>query len=204
MIFLVHERLDTIGGVQRHSTRLAEALSSNYAINRINWKNGENALPLNFPMLGFQLKKSTAPIIYCDDGLSSIVGTRTIVGTRVAGNSGKKLVATLHGLDIIAKIPGYQKLIKRSLARLDKIVCVSRATAQKAIEHGADPEKIEIIPNAAEPVEEQIPRSAELFDRIHQLAGMDLAGKKVLFSLGRPVKHGHPVAPSNSGYILVR
>jgi len=182
LTFLVHERLDNIGGVQRHSTRLAEALSSNYAIDRLNWKNGENTLPLNFPMLRFQLKKSTAQIIYCDDGLSSIVGTR------IGGNSGKKLVATLHGLDTIAKIPGYQKLIKRSLHRLDKIVCVSRATALKAIARGADSKKIEIIPNAAEPVKEQIPRSDELFDKIRQLTGMDLAGKKVLFSLGRPVK----------------
>lgn len=205
LAFLVHERLDNIGGVQRHSTRLAQALSANYAIDRHNWKNPENALPLNFPGLRWRLRNAAANLIYCDDGLSSIVGTR------VAGNSGKKLVATLHGLDIIAKIPGYQNMIRRSLQKLDKIVCVSRATCHQAIDRGADPGRIEIIPNAAEPVKEQIARSDGLFDKIRQLTGMELTGKKVLFSLGRPVKRKgfdrfietvFPNLPDNYVYIV--
>lgn len=182
LMFLVHERADSIGGVQRHSARLKEGLSNKYEIKRFNWKNPNNKLPLNFPGLFMKTRSNGFGLIYCDDGVSSIVGTHICKPLR------KKVVATVHGLDIIASLPGYQPLIKKSLKKLDKVVCVSRATAKKAINHGVEPSKVEVIPNAAEIVPHIIVKNEELYKEIEAKTGINLRNKKVLFSLGRPLK----------------
>lgn len=182
IVFLVHERPDNIGGVQRHSARLEYGLKGKYNIQRFNWKNPEGGMPFNFLGLHHNIAKSAANLIYCDDGVSSIVATRT------CGNLNRKLVATVHGLDAIAGVPGYQRLISKALQKLDRIICVSRATREQVIKRGIGPDKIEVIPNAAEPVHRYIEKNDALLEEIKHLTGIDLKGKKVLFSLGRPLK----------------
>ncbi len=182
LMFLVHERSDSIGGVQRHSARLKDGLSYKYEIERFNWKGPKNNLPLNFPGLYLKARRNDYGFIYCDDGVSAIVGTK------VCKPLGKKIMATVHGLDIIVPLPGYQPIITKALKRLDKVVCVSRATADQAIRHGVEPSRVRIIPNTAEYVPEVTVKNESLYERIEVQTGIDLRDKKVLFSLGRPLK----------------
>jgi len=60
------------------------------------------------------------------------------------------VIATVHGLDVILPIQWYQSHLKKSLAKIDKIVCVSRATAAEVTVRGIAADRIAIIPNAAE------------------------------------------------------
>lgn len=182
ILFLVHEQQHSIGGVQRHNARLREALDCRYNIERYNWKNPANGLPMNFLSLNLKTARNAYGIIYNDDAVSALVSTR------VCQPGINKLAATVHGLDIIASLVGYQSLIRTTLKRLDRIVCVSRATAGEAIKRGADPAKVEIIPNAAEEVGQRVKKDDDLYDKIRSQLGADLRGKKILFSLGRPLR----------------
>ena len=94
----------------------------------------------------FDEEATKSSVVYCDAGVSSVIGTTFY------GRTDKRIVGTVHGLDITAPVPAYQRLIRRVLRRLDRVVCVSRATAHQAEERGVDPERIRVIPNAAEPV----------------------------------------------------
>jgi hypothetical protein len=163
LMFLVHARADSIGGVQRHSARLRDGLSNKYRIDRFNWKDPKKRLPLNFPGLYIKTRSNGFGVIYCDDGLSSIVGTN------ICGPLRKKIVATVHGLDIIVPLPGYQPVITRSLQKLDKVVCVSRATAGQVIKRGVKPDRVIIIPNAAEIVPNMVSRDESLYNHFFEV-----------------------------------
>ncbi len=69
-----------------------------------------------------------------------------------------------------------------------KVSSVSRATAGQVIKRGVKPDRVIIIPNAAEIVPNMVSRDESLYNEIESRAGIDLRGKKVLFSLGRPLK----------------
>jgi len=98
------------------------------------------------------------------------------------------VVGTVHGLDVILPIKRYQDIVSRALGRLDKVICVSGATARQVEIRGVPEEKIEIIPNSAEPVEHPPEKNDLVLEKIRNKTGIDLRGKKVLFSLGRPLR----------------
>lgn len=60
---------------------------------------------------------------------------------------GVRLMAIGHGLDIIQGPPIAQWLIRRSLDRLDGVVCVSRATARACLERGFPGGRLQVVPN---------------------------------------------------------
>jgi phosphatidylinositol alpha-1,6-mannosyltransferase len=71
---------------------------------------------------------------------------------------------------------------------IDKIVCLSRATAEKVKERGARAEQIEIIPGAVEKNPARYEKNDSLYNFVQNLLNLDLRTKKVLISVGRPVK----------------
>jgi phosphatidylinositol alpha-1,6-mannosyltransferase len=60
---------------------------------------------------------------------------------------GVRLMAIAHGLDITQGPPIAQWLIRRTLARLDGLICVSRATAQACLERGYPHDRVQVLPN---------------------------------------------------------
>ena len=182
IIFLMRHPPGRIGGVQTHSSRLASGLGRSFEVERITCYGPLWASILYSP--GFYLRSacSSAQLVHCDDALTSLVGSLVRSGT------GKRVVATVHGMDVIMPIPWYQRMLKRALTSMDAVVCVSRATAEEVRKRGVDPRRIEIIPNSAEVVRDPLEKNEKLYQGIQQLTGIDLRGKKVLFSLGRPIR----------------
>lgn len=71
-----------------------------------------------------------------------------------------RITATACGLDVIYPSCIYQWMLKRSLSSLDRIICISHATADALFERGVDKEKISVIPcgvwmNDEQPAREQ-------------------------------------------------
>ena len=64
----------------------------------------------------------------------------------LAHRHGCESAAILYGLDTIHSSPLYQALLRRALPRLDRIVAISRSTAQEALNRGARNEGLTIIP----------------------------------------------------------
>ena len=182
IVFLIRKNPATVGGIQTHNARLYGALSSNFDIERIGWNGPEWGVPFYFPLFYYRATRNGAGLVYCDDAVTSLIGSRIRAG------SGKIVVATAHGLDVILPIPWYQKKLRKSLAAMDQIFCVSRATAERVKERGGRPDRIEVIPGAVEKNPIRLPRNDELFRDIEKMLGADLRGKKVLISVGRSVR----------------
>jgi phosphatidylinositol alpha-1,6-mannosyltransferase len=180
--FLIRKNPRTIGGVQRHSAGLLKGLSGSFETEKLVWKGPEWAAPIYFPLFYLQSSRNGADLIHCDDAVSGILGSA------VKRNTGKKVVATVHGLDVILPIARYQKMVSRALKNLDKVICISAATAKQVKLRGVPPEKIDIIPCSAEKVGKTEVNRENAIGRIAKLTGIDLMGVKVLFSLGRPVR----------------
>jgi phosphatidylinositol alpha-1,6-mannosyltransferase len=98
------------------------------------------------------------------------------------------MVGTVHGLDMIAPLQSFQRAVNRALSRLDRVVCVSRATAAEVVARGVPPERIQVIHNAAESIAGRVCPKEEARQKLQTIIDADLAGKKVLLSVGRPVK----------------
>lgn len=60
---------------------------------------------------------------------------------------GLRLMAIAHGLDITQGPPIAQWWIRRSLAQLDGVIGVSRATAQACLERGCPADRLQVLPN---------------------------------------------------------
>jgi len=182
IIFLIRKSPKSIGGVQRHSARLYDGLADHFNIIRIRYKGPEWGAPAYFPAFYLRSVRDGAGLLHCDDAVTALVGAK------IRKNSGKKVVATVHGLDVILPIPWYQRKLREALANLDKVICVSRATAEEVRARGTPEEKIEIIPNVAEEAKELPKKSDELYRAFQDKTGIDLRGRFVLFSLGRPLR----------------
>jgi phosphatidylinositol alpha-1,6-mannosyltransferase len=180
--FLIRKNSNTIGGIQSYNNRLYAALSSRFNIEKISWNGPEWGVPFYFPQFYYRAVRNGTELVYCDDAVTALVGPG------IRNQSGKKIVATVHGLDIILPIPWYQKRLAKTFPVIDKIICLSKATAQKVRDRGGKPEQIEIIPGSIEKDPIRFPRSDELYDNIQSFLGIKLKGKKVLISVGRCVK----------------
>ncbi len=180
--FLLRQNPAGTGGVQRLSTILIEGLAPYYNIENITWKGAEWAAPIYFPLFFYKAVRSKAELIYCDDAVTSLIGAK------IRAASHKKLVAAAHGLDLILPIPAYQKRVRAALRSIDKVITISKATAALLKERGVDPERIEIVYPAAESAPIKIAKDEALYCRLKTETGIDLRQKKVLISIGRPVK----------------
>jgi phosphatidylinositol alpha-1,6-mannosyltransferase len=180
--FLIRKNPETIGGIQRHNARLLAGISDSFVTEKVIWRGSEWGAPFYFPLFYFKSARNGTNLIHCDDAVTAIIGST------IKTNTGKKAVATVHGLDVILPIQRYQRVVSRALSNLDKVICVSSATARQVESRGVSKDKIEVIPNSAEKVGVVLSKNKDVLSKIENLTGIDLEGKKVLFSLGRPLR----------------
>jgi len=98
------------------------------------------------------------------------------------------ITCTFHGLDVVFANKIYQRLLVSRMKKLDKIVAVSRATADECRIRGASEENIAIIPNGVDKDMRKIRKDPLFKERLEQKIGLSLEEKKVLLSVGRPVR----------------
>jgi phosphatidylinositol alpha-1,6-mannosyltransferase len=182
IVFLNRKHPQSIGGIQRHISRLHDGLSNSYDIESINWKGPEWGAPIYLPLFYYKSIRNGADILHCDDAVTSLIGRS------IKRNSAKKIVAAVHGLDVTMPIPWYQNRLRAALPVLDKVVCISSATADQVRLRGVPDEKIAVIPSAAEKVGKTLPKDESLYRKLRRHTGIDFRNRKVLFSLGRPIR----------------
>jgi glycosyltransferase involved in cell wall biosynthesis len=181
VVFLIRKNPGSIGGIQRLMNEITDGLSHVIDVERIVWHGPDWAVPCYLPYFYYKAIKNRSKLVHCDDAVTALIGAK------IRANSDKKVVASVHGLDVILPIPLYQEKVKKALVALDKIICISRATAKQVIRRGIDESKIKIIPPVAEIPSIELARDESLYQKLEFEIGLDLRHKKVLLSLGRPV-----------------
>jgi glycosyltransferase involved in cell wall biosynthesis len=182
LLFLMRQRPGSIGGVQSHCRRLVKGLDGSFGIETVQFQGPAWASVFYFPGFYHKAVNSRALLVHCDDALTALIGRF------IHARSDKAVVATVHGHDVTLPIPWYQRAMVRALKAMDAVVCVSRATAAEVRQRGIDPGKIHVIPNSCGEVPDPLEKNEELYQAIENLTGINLRGRKVLFSLGRPVR----------------
>ena len=64
---------------------------------------------------------------------------------------GVPVASITHGLDVTLPVAPYQWWVRRTLARLDAVFPISRATAEECLVRGTPPEKVHVIPFGVDP-----------------------------------------------------
>jgi glycosyltransferase involved in cell wall biosynthesis len=182
LTFLIRKNPKSVGGVQRLNSAIINGLSNSFDVEKIIWGGPEWGVPIYFPIFYYKSTRNGSDLVHCEDAATALIGAK------IRSSSGKKVVATVHGLDVILPIPWYQRKLKSALDKIDKIICVSKSTAEQVRLRGIDPKKIEVVPCPAESAVKRVERDDILYSRIETLTGFNLHGKKVLFSLGRLVR----------------
>lgn len=154
------------------------------------WGGSQRWLPLVLIYLTisvfYRMLSDDIDTIHVTDGVLSPLGalTRHIFGVRT--------VLTLYGLDITVGNRLYQQTVVPTFSHHDRVACISKATAEKAIDSGVSEDRIVIIPPGVHPDayrDEAITRgdvAAMLQDEAGITASLDDA--TLLLSVGRLVK----------------
>jgi len=100
--------------------------------------------------------------------------------------SRSKVSITVHGLDITYENRLYQWIIPRSVARANRVVCISRAARDECVARGIPDARCVVIPCGIS--EESLQSSSLSMEDLSRGRGFSWKGKRVLFSVGRLVR----------------
>lgn len=103
------------------------------------------------------------------------------------------MVTINHGQDVTMPVPVYQKFLPGVFKCLDGVISVSRATREKCIERGMDPQKGIALPNGFTlEGNETLMDKTEARRRLENLLGRQIREKYLLLTVGRQVRRkGH-------------
>lgn len=187
ILFITRKYPPSIGGMQKINYLLSQELRKQADVEVVSFGKSQSWLPIALSYLFikafFMLLRQKNDLILLGDALLSPLGL-------ILKNIFKKpLVVIAHGLDVTWKFSPYQFLIRKSLNRLDKIICVSSQTARECIERGVSEERIVVINNGINPSEYFLAEDKNLLRKhLSTKLQVNLEDKKLLLSVGRLVE----------------
>lgn len=186
ILFISHKYPPSIGGMEKQSFELINGISSIAKVHKIVYT-GEESRVSFFLKLRKRVKRKLAKnpgiqLIHLNDGLmvAATLWIKKITNIPV--------VATIHGLDIVFPFPIYQKYIVPKFNHLDAVIAVSKATATACIQRGIENKKVFVVNNGVDKNLSSKPIDKDIIKKIEERYNIDLQNKKILISLGRPVK----------------
>ena len=209
ILFITRNYPPKLGGLETYSYNLIREFEKHHHVTKIVLtKSNLNLIwfvPYSiFKSLYLAWKHSIRHIHLCDGLLAPIgIVLKHVLNARVT--------ISIHGLDITFKNFFYQLLIPRCLARLDKIVSVSRTTHQECQRRNIPVQKCVVIPNGIRPEEFRLSEPNEnLRLQLERKTGAVFKDRTILLSIGRLVKRKgvswfiDRVMPClDSGYIFI-
>jgi glycosyltransferase involved in cell wall biosynthesis len=137
--------------------------------------------------------------VVCADALTFMAVRLLLWRSRV------RVVTLVMGLDLTYPNPGYQRLLRRTLHRADRVVAISSATASEAAARGVAPERLRVLRLGVAAPDVSAADRAAARAVTRRLVGV-AEGDVVLLTLGRLVprkgvrwfvEHVLPALPSN-------
>lgn len=172
-----------IGGMEELSFALAKEFSSQVDTTLITWGKSQKYLPYFLPVAFFKslyfIASKKITHVHIGDALLAPLG---LVLKKLFG---VKTTATVAGLDITFNFPGYQWIVPRCVAQLDKVICISKATQDECTNRGIPKEKCHVIPCGVYP--NKLHTNAQRGD-LENIINKNITDKKILITVGRLVK----------------
>lgn len=188
ILFLTRKYPPITGGMENQSYNLIKNFKElNKEIFVIANKKGNKFLLIFLPYSFFKalylIWKNKITHLHLSDGLLALEGKW------IKKLTGVKTAITIHGLDITYKNSVYQKVIPKSINKLDKIICISNNTKKECIKRGVSKNKCVVIPNGVN-INEFILKGTKkaLRKKLSDKLNINLENKKILLTTGRLVK----------------
>ncbi|WP_439583559.1 glycosyltransferase family 4 protein [Dyadobacter bucti] len=186
VLFVSHKYPPAVGGMEKQSLELVSGMKKHATVHTIVYTGGESRLrfflSLEKKITETCRKHPGISVIHFNDGLIAAVCLRH------KGYAHLLRAVTVHGLDVVFPSTIYQKYILPAFNRFDLIVAVSRATANACIERGINAQKVIVINNGVDTALAETSPSNDFHHFFNKKYGIDLRGKIVLTTLGRPVQ----------------
>jgi len=185
ILFITRKYPPSIGGMQKLSYELTTRMGKIAPVRIIAWGGPQMFLPLFLPSAffgaAFLLLRKPIQVVHIGDPVLSPLGVmlRALFGVATA--------VTVHGLDVTFPHRFYRGLISSCLRRMDLIVCISEYTRQQCMKLGVPADLCRVIGVGVE-VDGAVSVPRQSPGGVGSLLGDNLAGKKVLLSVGRLVK----------------
>ena len=183
VLFITRCYPPAVGGMERFAKDLHDALAKETDQVTLSWGGSKKALIFILPYFFIKscwiVARNNIEVIHAQDGVVSIFAT--LVGKLFK----KPVVVVIHGLDVTYNNGLYQYLIRHSLKRAERIICISQAAKDEVVKRGINSSNVVVIP---------LGMTDELFDKtilkkqINEVV-IDLPeNPKILLSVGRLVK----------------
>lgn len=117
--------------------------------------------------------------IHMNDGLMAAF----FIGLHV-NPAGRKLLATIHGLDVVFPSTVYQKVIlPHMVKKITTFICVSKATKKACLDRGFPIDKLVVVRNGVDGFS-----PPTVIKTTFNIPNVDLTHDKIILAIGRPVK----------------
>lgn len=140
-----------VGGMERMNHQLVEALRPRADLQLVAWGRSQWGLPAFALAAAVQVtarlaRRATRPDVLClgDAALAPL-------GRALARPFRVPVIAIAHGLDITYPRWGYPAVVLPALRRCDRVICVSRFTADACAARGVPAGRLRVIPNGIPP-----------------------------------------------------
>ncbi|MCP4085368.1 MAG: glycosyltransferase family 4 protein [Actinomycetia bacterium] len=202
VIYVTRKFPPSVGGMERLAADIAAQFDARFPIRLRALGRGQLHLfwwlPVSVVWLVLAIARSERPAVVFGD---PIVATCLGPFARGAGTT----MVVVHGLDLTYGLPGYRAVVRQALKRIDRVVAISRATADVAIEMGIEESCVEIVNPGVE-----IPPDPASAEQVRERFGFgdDMV---VLTTVGRLVprkgvswfvEHVLPALPDRARYVV--
>ncbi len=188
ILFISHKYPPSIGGMEKQCYELIRGVEKEHEVYKVVYDAGRE----NRVQFFFQLKKRVKKIlreqpdidiIHLNDGLMAYFGLWLQTYTPIP------IVVTYHGLDVVFPNTIYQQKIIPKYHHYAAGICVSAATARACTERGFSSDKIHVVPNGVDSEIADLQVNVnDVIDEFQEKYHINLSEKKIIISLGRPVK----------------
>ena len=186
ILFVSHKYPPATGGMEKQSFELINGMKRLTKVHALVYQPGESRVRF-FRMLDKRIRlileeNPDISVIHFNDGLMAAFSL-------LHGDyPSLKRTVTLHGLDVVFPSYLYQRYILPRFKSFDLIIAVSRATADACEKRGIPMEKIVVIHNGVDDGPVITMAREEVDQLLAEKYHVQSRGKRLLVSIGRPVK----------------
>ncbi len=185
VLFITRTFPPSTGGMETVSYELHRNLKKGNDVTLVKWGGSKKGLPIALPYIFVRASIATVfkrpDVVYLADGVLSPFGLWFRYVLRIP------VCMTVHGLDATFDNSFYQTIFRVCAKRINRIVCVSRATQDEVLARGVKKSQTVVIPNGIND-EFHIAKRKDLRQMLSQRFDIDLDGKQILLSHGRLVR----------------